>query len=463
MDDGTRDGDCGGSRRSPGTLGQSQPDARVRRAPRVRLVVVIVVVAEGGSASLRGRCRPGGRDAGLCAPERAGAERPAIVREAQGGVALAGGGLARGAGGGGGSGRGRSTRRPPPQWPDLDRLVVVRPPDRRGAAEAVSMLLSSAGFDAVLWPLEWKRPTVRPGRGAALDAGHPRQHDVAGAGDGQAREQPTATWPGRCAASSQARMPGSASRPGNGSGGTASWRASARVRAERLRGALAGQEWDLRLEPIWWLAAGGDHGSLRGSVAGGRAPNAAQSSALDPSERSLPRRTICVWLPRFRYGGGSKRSGRTRWVGRSRCSIRVGGVAHCSNRLTRVRVRVRSSKEQAEPTLFQLQTSTNWLGMALREAESRWPDVTYRADAPATTPRRSSRSWMLWQSSVRPLSGAPSPPAPAAVRHEPTGTLRHLSGWDRAGGAVRLRGAARAARSCMRCRSRPAPGAGGHR
>ena len=27
---------------------------------------------------------------------------------------------------------------------------------RRGAAEAVSLLLSSAGFDAVLWPLEWR-------------------------------------------------------------------------------------------------------------------------------------------------------------------------------------------------------------------------------------------------------------------------------------------------------------------
>src|SRR5688500_2448026 len=43
---------------------------------------------------------------------------------------------------------------------DLERLVVVRPPDRRAATEAVSMLLSSAGFDAVLWPVEWKtRPT----------------------------------------------------------------------------------------------------------------------------------------------------------------------------------------------------------------------------------------------------------------------------------------------------------------
>src|SRR4051794_9149417 len=39
---------------------------------------------------------------------------------------------------------------------DLDQVVVVRPPDRRGAAEAVSMLVSSAGFDSILWPLEWK-------------------------------------------------------------------------------------------------------------------------------------------------------------------------------------------------------------------------------------------------------------------------------------------------------------------
>jgi hypothetical protein len=39
---------------------------------------------------------------------------------------------------------------------DLEQVVVVRPPDRRGAVEAVSLLVTSAGFDAVLWPLEWK-------------------------------------------------------------------------------------------------------------------------------------------------------------------------------------------------------------------------------------------------------------------------------------------------------------------
>src|SRR3954471_461073 len=39
---------------------------------------------------------------------------------------------------------------------DLDRLVVARPPDSRGAADAVSLLLSSAGFDTVLWALEWR-------------------------------------------------------------------------------------------------------------------------------------------------------------------------------------------------------------------------------------------------------------------------------------------------------------------
>src|SRR3954454_22110472 len=39
---------------------------------------------------------------------------------------------------------------------DLSRVVVVRPPDRRGAGEAVSLLLNSAGFDAILWPLAWR-------------------------------------------------------------------------------------------------------------------------------------------------------------------------------------------------------------------------------------------------------------------------------------------------------------------
>lgn len=34
----------------------------------------------------------------------------------------------------------------------LERLVVVRPPDRRAAREATALLLGSAGFDAVLWP-----------------------------------------------------------------------------------------------------------------------------------------------------------------------------------------------------------------------------------------------------------------------------------------------------------------------
>ncbi len=34
----------------------------------------------------------------------------------------------------------------------LERLVVVRPPERRAAREATALLLGSAGFDAVLWP-----------------------------------------------------------------------------------------------------------------------------------------------------------------------------------------------------------------------------------------------------------------------------------------------------------------------
>ena len=130
----------------------------------------------------------------------------------------------------------------------LDRLVVVRPPDRRGAGEAVSLLLSSAGFDAILWPLEWRaRPygldSVRLSTLAnrasttllALVTDNRRVAPRSG------EEGGTGVFP-----SADARLRVTAWewlwRDGELAG------VQPRVRAERLRGALAGQEWDLHLE-----------------------------------------------------------------------------------------------------------------------------------------------------------------------------------------------------------------------
>jgi hypothetical protein len=48
---------------------------------------------------------------------------------------------------------------------DLDRVVFVHPPDEREAAHAVTLLVGSAGFDAVLWPLT---PRTRPGGPLAM-------------------------------------------------------------------------------------------------------------------------------------------------------------------------------------------------------------------------------------------------------------------------------------------------------
>lgn len=133
---------------------------------------------------------------------------------------------------------------------DLERLVVVRPPDRRAATEAVSMLLSSAGFDAVLWPVEWKtRPTgldsVKLSTLAArsnttllaLVTDHRRAVSSSNAqSDAADRLFPSAdvrlqvtAWEWRWQDGELAGV-----RP--------------RLRTERLRGALAGQEWELLLE-----------------------------------------------------------------------------------------------------------------------------------------------------------------------------------------------------------------------
>jgi hypothetical protein len=134
---------------------------------------------------------------------------------------------------------------------DLGRLVVVRPPDRRGAAEAVSLLLTSAGFDAILWPVEWRtRPlgldsarlaTLAARSGTTLLAlvtdRRRASIDHGGADDGAA---------GRLFPSADVRL--------RVTGWEWSWRdgelagVRPRVRTERLRGAVAGQAWELRLE-----------------------------------------------------------------------------------------------------------------------------------------------------------------------------------------------------------------------
>jgi len=129
---------------------------------------------------------------------------------------------------------------------DLERLVVVRPPDRRGAVEAVLLLVSSAGFDAVLWPLEWRM--------------RPKGLDSVKLSTLAARSQTTllalVTDYRRVAADDEdtARLFPSADTRLRVTGWEWTWRdgelagVRPRVRTERLRGAMPGQEWELRLE-----------------------------------------------------------------------------------------------------------------------------------------------------------------------------------------------------------------------
>lgn len=127
----------------------------------------------------------------------------------------------------------------------LDRLVVVRPPDRRGAAEAVSLLLGSGGFDAVLWPLAWRaRPSGLDAARLAALAGRAGTTLLALVTDGQrvARSEDGA----RLFPSADVRLRVTAHewlwRDGELAG------VRPRVRTERLRGAPAGQEWEFCLE-----------------------------------------------------------------------------------------------------------------------------------------------------------------------------------------------------------------------
>jgi hypothetical protein len=185
----------------------------------------------------------------------------------------------------------------------LDRLVVVRPPDRRGAGEAVSLLLSSGGFDAILWPLEWRarpygmdaaRLSTLANRASttllALVTDNRRILPRSGQGDGalpsaDARLRITAWewlwWGGELAG------------------------VQPRVRAERLRGALAGQEWDLRLERHG--LASGTHAISAWERPGERAPNDAIVGAgpSDGCAASADHLCLAAALP---YRGGSARA-----------------------------------------------------------------------------------------------------------------------------------------------------------
>ena len=136
---------------------------------------------------------------------------------------------------------------------DLDRLVVVRPPDRRGAAEAVSLQLSSAGFDAVLWPLEWRtRPFNVDAVRFAVLAARSNTTLLALVTDHRRARSPGAVTAG-AGTGSDAVLP-SADLRLRVTGWEWIWRdgelagVRPRIRTERLRGAPAGQAWELRLE-----------------------------------------------------------------------------------------------------------------------------------------------------------------------------------------------------------------------
>jgi hypothetical protein len=138
---------------------------------------------------------------------------------------------------------------------DLDRLIVVRPPDRRGAAEAVSLLLSSGGFDSVLWPLEWKtRPFGLDSVKLSALATRSSTTLLALVTDHRRAVSTHANADGGDAAGDAARLFPSADVRLRITGWEWTWRdgelagVRPRVRTERLRGAMAGQAWELHLE-----------------------------------------------------------------------------------------------------------------------------------------------------------------------------------------------------------------------
>ncbi|MCC7367370.1 MAG: hypothetical protein IT306_03045 [Chloroflexi bacterium] len=135
---------------------------------------------------------------------------------------------------------------------DLARLVVVRPPDRREAVEAVSLLLASAGFDAVLWPLEWKtRPRGLDSVRLSTLAARSKTTLLALVTD---RRRASGSRLAEHADSDADRLFPSADVRLRVTAWEWRWQdgelagVSPRLRTERLRGAQPGQEWELRLE-----------------------------------------------------------------------------------------------------------------------------------------------------------------------------------------------------------------------
>ena len=179
---------------------------------------------------------------------------------------------------------------------DLDRLVVVRPPDRRGAAEAVSLLLSSAGFDAVLWPLEWRtRPFNLDSVRLSTLAARSNTTLLALVTDHRRAASPGATPAGEDVSTNAARLFSSADLRLRVTGWEWTWRdgelagVRPRVRTERLRGAAAGQSWELQLEHHAPPASPWERGDLRRFVPGsqdGRAPRVSSSILATNDEAS---------------------------------------------------------------------------------------------------------------------------------------------------------------------------------
>jgi len=199
---------------------------------------------------------------------------------------------------------------------DLERVVVVRPPDRRGAGEAVSLLLNSAGFDAILWPLPWRARSfgLDAARLATL-ANRARTTLLALVTDGRRVVPGAGMRDGeRLFPSADARLRVTAWEWLWHDGELAG--ARPRVRAERLRGALAGQEWELRLERqgvgdggIWtpgkeWSGKGWS-GKGWADEAGSAAPDPAAGGCFAPGQADH----LCLAAVVPLGGGGARTAG----------------------------------------------------------------------------------------------------------------------------------------------------------
>jgi hypothetical protein len=179
---------------------------------------------------------------------------------------------------------------------DLEQVVVVRPPDRRGAVEAVSLLTSSAGFDAVLWPLEWKaRPYTLDSVKLSTLAARASTTLLALVTDHR-----RASSPGTSGSDDAARLFPSADARLRVTGWEWLWRdgelagVRPRVRTERLRGAQTGQAWELRLEC---------HGPTRSAEQVSASVTSARPGGCPPTDH------LCLAAALPLGGGGARATG----------------------------------------------------------------------------------------------------------------------------------------------------------